>query len=231
MSPFHHCRFGSVLDGNCPALTEWPALFSCPGGFGWAKSGETPPNQPGKPNKALRKIFVGDRPQGCIVHEASLNCKAFPKLLFRAAPWARWNAEDRPTRLGIFRNLRPYSLVPRLGSGGMRKTVPRGWKFSETCGPVYLGREAYPLTHFIRKKPCRGRALSRPALRKRRASGKRPRPAGTFSNPPAPLTGAAGHTRSRISSGRNRVGGGLCPAPSFGSAAPPGNGPAWLEPS
>ena len=137
MSPFHHCRFGSVLDGNCPALTEWPALFSCPGGFGWAKSGETPPNQPGKPNKALRKIFVGDRPQGCIVHEASLNCKAFPKLLFEAAPGVRRKAENRSTQMGVFRNLKLCSSGPRLESGGMRKIAPRGWESSETCSPIH----------------------------------------------------------------------------------------------
>ena len=191
MSPFHHCRFGSVLDGNCPALTEWPALFSCPGSFGWAKSGETPPNQPGKPNKALRRVFVGDRPQGCIVHEASVNCKAFPKLLFGAAPGVRRNAEDNPTRMGIFRNLQPYSLVPRLGSGRMRRPAPHGWNSPESRASIRRYHESYPLTHFIRKKPCRGRALSRPVLRKRRASRKHPRPAGTLPNPAAPLTGAA----------------------------------------
>lgn len=224
MSPFHHCRFGSVLDGNCPALTEWPALFSCPGSFGWAKSGETPPNQPGKPNKALRKIFVGDRPQGCIVHEASLNCKAFPKLLFEAAPGVRRNAEDSPTRMGIFRNLQPYSLVPRLGSGRMRRPAPHGWNSPESRASIRRYHESYPLTHFIRKKPCRGRALSRPVLRKRHASGKRPRPAGTLPNPAAPLTGAAPQavppSSPRPWDGRNRRRG--PPAGPFSAGPRPG---------
>ena len=146
-------------------------------------------------------------------------------LFIWAAPGVRRNAENRSARMGIFRNLQPYSLVPRLESGGMRKTVPPGWNSPESRASIHRYHEAYPLTHFIGKKPCRGRALPRPALRKRHASGKRPRPAGTLPNLVPPFTGITRHTRSRTSSGRSPVGGGLCPAPFFGSAAHPGNSP------